>query len=88
MEEVKQREELVWIIILELMVLLQLGFVNGFSQCPLVSPLVQIQGKRASRHLSLIAQSIPSRTQVPFSQNSKISLLPQSYSLLCLFGFK
>ncbi|GMY09828.1 hypothetical protein FCV25MIE_05067 [Fagus crenata] len=45
------------------MVLLQLGFVNGFSQCPLVSPLVQIQGKRASRHLSLIAQSIPSRTQ-------------------------
>uniref|UniRef100_A0A2N9GJU7 Lycopene beta-cyclase n=1 Tax=Fagus sylvatica TaxID=28930 RepID=A0A2N9GJU7_FAGSY len=45
------------------MVLLQLGFVNGFSQCPLVSPLVQKQCKRASRHLSLIAQSIPSRTQ-------------------------
>ncbi|XP_062152417.1 uncharacterized protein LOC133860808 isoform X1 [Alnus glutinosa] len=46
------------------MVLLQLRPTNGFSQYPLVSPLVQRRGiNRASRNLSIMAQSIPSRTQ-------------------------
>ncbi|XP_030928418.1 uncharacterized protein LOC126695295 isoform X2 [Quercus robur] len=45
------------------MVLLHLGFINGVSQCPLVSPLVQRRSHKASRHLRFIAQSIPSRTQ-------------------------
>lgn len=59
----KERVELPWIIILELMVLLHLGFINGVSQCPLVTPLVQRRSHKASRHLRFIAQSIPSRTQ-------------------------
>lgn len=61
----KERVELLWIKILELMVLLHLGFINGVSQCPLVTPLVQRRSHKASRHLRFIAQSIPSRTQVP-----------------------
>ncbi|KAB1200862.1 hypothetical protein CJ030_MR0G006092 [Morella rubra] len=45
------------------MVLLQLPPIFGFSQYPLVSPLVQGRGKAESRNLRLMAQSIPSRTQ-------------------------
>lgn len=82
----KERVELLWIIILELMVLLHLGFINGVSQCPLVTPLVQRRSHKASRHLRFIAQSIPSRTQVPIPRFlcCHFSL---SFVCVCVFPF-